>query len=341
MDILQREFMGNPLLNWLIAVLAFLVTLVVLLFLRGSALRRVRQSAGATQNQVDDVFVDVLGHTRLYAMLALGVYLGSLVLVLPENAITFLRTTVIILLLVQVAVWGNSLVTLVVAREVRRRVDAGDQSSTTVSLLGFFARVALWSVIVLVVLDNLPNVHVDSLIASLGITGIAVAFALQRILSDIFSSISIALDKPFVIGDAITLGDEEGTVEHIGLKSTRLRSLSGEQIIISNSDMLNSRIKNYKRMTERRVKFNLKIDAATPVEQLTRIPALLEEVIAAQENVRFDRAHFNVIGNFYYDFEVVYWVLSPEFRLYKDTQQAINLAVLNRLQQDGIQVAMR
>lgn len=340
MEFLYFEYFGNPLLNWLIALLTFLLIFLILLFVRGSVLNRLRERAAVTPNTTDDLVVEVLGKTRLFGILALAVYLSSLVLVLSPNATVFIRTGMIILLLIQLAIWANSLVTVMVTREVRRRVRLNDQSSTTVNLLGFFVRVALWALIVLVVLDNLPNVRVDTLIASLGVTGVAVAISLQRILGDIFSSISIALDKPFVIGDYIIVGDLQGTVENIGLKSTRVRSLYGEQIIISNSDLLNSRIKNYKRMIDRRVEFHLKVDRSMPVENLMRIPRLVQELIMTQENVRFDRAHFDAIADNFYDFEVVYWVLSPDYSLYKDIQQNINLAVLNRFAQEDIRLAL-
>lgn len=341
MGFLHYQFLNNTVINWLVAVVAFVVILSVLLFLRNKALNVITARAQGTASHLDNVFVEVMSQTRLYAMLALAIYMASLILVLPDNTTTFIRTTLVILLLLQVAVWGNGLVSTLVSREVRRRVDANDQSSTTVNLLGFFARVGLWSVILLLVLDNLPNVNVNTLIASLGISGIAVAFALQQILGDIFSSVSIALDKPFVIGDSIYLDEKiQGTVEKIGLKSTRLRSLSGEQIIISNSDLLNSRIKNYKRMNDRRVEFRLRVDSHAPVETLMRVPALVQEVIMAQDHVRFDRAHFTQIGSYSYDFDIVYTILSPDYQLYKDIQQNINLAVLNRFELEGIPLAL-
>ncbi len=336
MEFLYREVFGNPLLNWLVALLTFFVVFVGFAFLRSALLRRIQARAQSTRSGMDDVVAHVLSTTRVFGMFALAVYLASLALVLPPNGALYLRTAMVILLLLQMALWGNSFVSEMVAREVRRRVRNDDQSSTTVNLLGFFARVALWAVVVLLVLDNLPNVRVDTLVASLGVTGVAVAISLQRILGDVFSSISIALDKPFVIGDYIIVDELQGTVEAIGLKSTRVRSLYGEQIIVSNSDLLNSRIKNYKRMVDRRVEFHLKVAGNMSVEALMRIPRLVQELILAQEQVRFDRAHFDAIGDGFYDFEVVYWVLSPDYTLYKDIQQNINLAILNRFQQEGI-----
>ena len=171
-------------------------------------------------------------------------------------------------------------------------------------MLGFVGRIVLWSVVLLMILDNL-GVNITALVASLGIGGIAVALAVQNILGDIFASLSIALDRPFAIGDFIVVGDVLGTVEYIGLKTTRIRSLSGEQIVFSNADLLKSRIRNYKRMTERRVVFGFGVVYQTPHDKLERIPAMVREVIEAQPKTRFDRAHFKEYGDSALAFEAV------------------------------------
>jgi small-conductance mechanosensitive channel len=339
MQFLNFLVLGNPLLNWTIAIGIFTILAGVLIFVKDQAIIRIGTRA-IRGTGWSEIFVDVLGQTRMYAILVLSAWLASLVLNLTPGATVLLRMIMFTLLLLQVARWGNRLISLLVTREVKRRVGNNDESSTTVGLLGFFARVILWTVILLVVLDNLPNVRVDTLITSLGVTGLAVAIAVQRILSDVFASVSIALDKPFVIGDFIIVDAYQGTVENIGLKSTRIRSLFGEQIVVSNSDLLNSRIKNYKRMVDRRVVLNIKLAPSTSIEQLMRVPTLLQEIVQAQNPVRFGRAHFQSIGDGFYLYEIVYDVLSPDYSLYMDIQQNVNLAILNRFQQEGIPLAM-
>lgn len=339
MQFLNYQILGNTLLDWIIAIGIFLILVAVLIFIKDKAVARI-QSRVINGTGWNEIFVEVIGQTRLYAIIALSAWLASLVLTLSPGAMTLLRTVMFTLLLLQIARWGNRLISLLVAREVKRRVGNDDESSTTVNLLGFFGRVILWTVILMVVLDNLPNVKVDTLITSLGISGIAVAISVQRILSDVFASVSIALDKPFVIGDFIIVDTFQGTVENIGLKSTRIRSLFGEQIVMSNSDLLNSRIKNYKRMIDRRVVFNLKIAPSMTTEELMRIPPLLQEIVQAQSPARFDRAHFLSINDNHYLFEVVYFVLSPDYDTYMDIQQNVNLAILNRFRQEGIALAM-
>jgi small-conductance mechanosensitive channel len=169
--------------------------------------------------------------------------------------------------------------------------------------------------------------------------GIAVALAAQNILGDLFSSMSIVLDKPFVLGDFIIVGDLMGTVEKIGLKTTRIKSLSGEQLVFSNSDLLNSRIRNFKRMQERRAVFSIGVTYETPYEKLQTIPATIREVIESQELARFDRAHFASYGDFALVFEIVYYMKRPEYDLYMDTQQAINLELFRRFAESGIAFA--
>jgi small-conductance mechanosensitive channel len=180
---------------------------------------------------------------------------------------------------------------------------------------------------------------VTALVAGMGIGGIAVALALQNILGDLFASLSIVLDKPFVIGDFIIVGELMGGVEKIGLKTTRVRSLSGEQLIFSNSDLLNSRIRNYKRMQERRIPFGFGVTYQTTPDQLEAIPALIKSIIECEEGLRFDRAHFKGFGESSYDFEVVYYINTPDYNAYMDAQQTINLALCRGFAERGIEFA--
>jgi small-conductance mechanosensitive channel len=192
--------------------------------------------------------------------------------------------------------------------------------------------------VALLTLDNL-GIDITALVAGLGIGGIAVALAVQNIFGDLFASLSITLDRPFVVGDFLTVGEVLGTVESIGIKSTRLRSLSGEQIVMPNSDLLSSRVRNYGRMLERRVVFATAVTYETPIDLLERIPRLIREIVEAQTDTRFDRSHFAAHGAASLDFETVYYVRSPDYNRYMDIQQAINLAVYRRFAAEGIEFA--
>ena len=220
----------------------------------------------------------------------------------------------------------------------QRNLQEGPDGVAAMDILSFMARVAIWSVILLAALDNL-GVNITTMIAGLGVGGIAVALAAQNILGDLFASLSIVLDKPFVVGDFLSIGDFLGSVERVGIKTTRLRSLSGEQLIFSNNDLLASRIRNYGRMLERRVVFSLGVTYQTPAAKLKIIPDMLRAAVESQEAVRFDRAHFQKYGDFALIFEVVYYVLSADYNEYMDIQQAINLKIFEEFDAEDIEFA--
>jgi len=260
----------------------------------------------------------------------------SLLLVLPAQVGQWLGTAALLALLIQVAIWSDALITFWVGCYEREHMAEDASRVTTVRALSIVGRLILVVIIVLLALDNIPGVEASALLGSLGITGIAVALAVQNVLSDLFASLSIALDRPFVIGDFIIVGDDSGTVEHIGLKSTRIRSLSGEQLVVSNNDLLSSRVRNYGRMSDRRVVFSVGVAAEIPSDKLEKIPSIIQEIIETQGQTRFDRAHFKEYGDFSLNFEVVYHVLDPSYGLHADIRQAINLATLRRFEEEGI-----
>jgi small-conductance mechanosensitive channel len=247
-------------------------------------------------------------------------------------------STFVILLcgVAQVAHWLTKLSETWIARGLRSPGSETPHSAT--GLLTFGARITIWSLGALVLLGN-AGVDITALVAGLGIGGIAVAFALQNILGDLFASLSIVLDRPFAVGDFITVDDVQGTVEQIGVKTTRIRSLSGEQILVSNSDLLKSRIRNFKRMRERRSLFRVGVTYETQLEKLKAIPRWLREIVEAQPRTRFDRAHLLAFGDSALTFEVVYFVLAPEFVVLADTQHAIHLALVEKFESEGVSFA--
>ncbi|MCH8208889.1 MAG: mechanosensitive ion channel family protein [Nitrospinae bacterium] len=201
-----------------------------------------------------------------------------------------------------------------------------------------FLRGALWAILLLLALDNL-GIDITALLAGLGIGGIAIALASQKILGDLFSALSIVLDKPFMVGDFIEIGDFTGTVEAIGLKNTRLRSAYGEQIIIPNSDLLQGRIRNYRDRSERRALFTIHITYQTPLEKLKKIPQWIKEIVEDQEHARFDRAHFKEYGDYSLNFEIVYYVMKPDFSLFIKIQERVNHAIFEKFQNENVYFA--
>ncbi|GAB4477938.1 MAG: mechanosensitive ion channel family protein [Anaerolineae bacterium] len=337
-DFLEQELLANPVWRWIAAPLAAALIMVLLRLLRSMLVARIRRIAERTANQIDDLVVDVLDSTRPLLMLPVAIYAGSLILSLDETISSLLRTLAIIALLIQAGLWLVRLLTFVLGAYVRRSSDDAS-SESAVRTLSFITRLVVWSVIGVLVLDNIPGVEVSSLIAGLGITGIAVALAVQNILGDLFASLSILLDKPFVIGDSIRVDEMQGTVEHIGLKTTRVRSINGEELVFANSDLLNSRIRNFKRMEERFVIFTIGVLYETPPEKLERIPAVVEEVINGVPKAHFARAHLTTFGASSLDFEIAYHVLDRDYATYLDTHHAISLMLLRRFQQEGIEFA--
>jgi small-conductance mechanosensitive channel len=332
------QFYGNTIRAWLVALAVLVLTLAVLVVVRVVAARRLALLAERTASQLDDLAVGLLRRTRYTVLLIVAIEAASLFVVLPANGTKFLRTLTIVALLVQAALWGNALIAFWIRQwSTRRAIDA--EARTTVAAMNYAARVVLWAIIVLLVLDNL-GINITALVTGLGISGVAVALAVQNILGDLFAALSIVLDKPFVVGDSIDVGgDFAGTVQRIGLKSTRIRSVSGELIVISNGDLLKSRIRNYRGQVERRVLFRLGVDPATPPELLARIPAIVRQVIEAQPATRFDRSHFKGIGEVALEFETVYFMTDPGYNRYMDTQQAINLELVRRFAAEGIAFA--
>ena len=337
-NLLTRSYFNNPLSAWLGAALAALTTLLSVAVARYIIRKRAQAFALTTATKIDDFIVESLRHTRAFFLLALALYAGTRPLSLPDRVESFIHHLVVILTVLQVGIWGNHFISFWVKRYTQERMTQDAASVTTISALGFAGKMLLWGVIMLVALDNL-GVNITALVAGLGIGGIAVALAAQNILGDLFASLSIVMDKPFVLGDTILVGDFIGTVEHIGLKTTRLRSISGEQLIFTNGDLLQSRIRNFKRMSERRVVFTAGVVYQTPADKLARIPHMIKDIITAQPLTRFDRVHFKSFGDFSLNFEAVYFVLSADFVIYMDTQQAVNLALFHRFAEEGIAFA--
>ncbi len=320
---------------------AFLVALTVWIALAlaqrfgGRALAR---SAQCTEVRWDDLLAEAVRVTNPLLFLPVAIFVGSLVLDLPARIDRFLQLATVVALLLQVGLWMH----FILGRWVEKKVEFSRQhepeGATALTLLGFASRVVLWTLVLLLALDQL-NFNITALVAGLGIGGVAVALAVQNVLSDLFASLSIVLDKPFVVGDFIVVDSLRGTVERVGIKTTRLRSLDGELLVFSNTDLLKSRIRNFKRMTDRRVEFTLGVVYETPLEKLRLVPQWLGEIIKAQKRARFDRAHFKQYGESALIFEVVYYVLDPDHGVYMDVHQSINLAIYERFAREGVEFA--
>lgn len=336
--VLSRQWLGMDAAEWLVVLAAWAGFAFLLYGLYKLLAWRLGTFAARTDTVVDDIAVEVFKKTRLYFIIALALDIAIRVLPVPDDAgiVRWASRIAFLAFLLQTVRWGGSLISLWIENYRVRKLEKDAGAVTMVQAVGFLGRLVLWIVVVLLALQNF-GVEITALVASLGIGGIAVALAVQSIFADLFASLAIVFDKPFVVGDFLIIGEFMGSVEHVGLKTTRLRSLSGEQLIFSNSDLIGSRIRNYKRMHERRIAFTIGVVYQTPHRQLARIPGMLREAVEAQTGrVRFDRAHFKGYGDFALQFETVYYVLSPDYNVYMDIQQAINLAIHKRFEEEAI-----
>ena len=321
-----------------LAMLAGAVAFLVLWSVRGVVRRQYARLARTEETEMLEIPLQAASRTTLAFMLLVAVYVGWLTWGLEGRAAVLLQKLVTIGLFWQAGLWLSTAVAAWL--EHRRKVTIAEDRAVagSIGIIRFVARVAVWAMVLLLTLDNL-GVDITALVAGLGIGGIAVALAVQNVLGDLFASLSIALDQPFVLGDFLVVGEHMGTVENIGIKSTRLRSLTGEQIVMSNADLLSSRVRNYGRMYERRVVGSLGVTYQTPRDSLREIPEVLRRIVEAQEGVRFDRAHFATFGPHSLDFEFVYYVLSPDFNRYMDAQQAINFRIHEEFEAMGVEFA--
>lgn len=310
-----------------IVVVGTLIGYTVLRTVIGFATSRLRKWRGASHSKFYGFAIEILSTTSKFLLFLIALLIAVKFVALPSRWEGALAHGWFILLAFQIALWLNTGIRLWMESLLH---DDKPRNPVTTTILGIILRIIVWSMMLLSILANL-GVDITALVASLGVGGIAIALAVQTLLSDIFASLSIGLDKPFEVGDFVVFGDVAGNIEHIGLKTTRIRSLSGEQIVCANADLLHKTLHNYKRMDERRIVFRFGVTYDTPAPKMREIGKLVADIVGGIENTRFDRAHFFAFDDYQLTFEVVYYVLKPDYNLYMDVQQEINLQLLERM----------
>jgi small-conductance mechanosensitive channel len=318
--------------------LAATLASVALFFVVRAGLRRVLGEPKEGSLHLRKLAARLVAHTHALFLIAAGCAAFAAWLPEPAALAQLFRLLFTVAAVVQSAEWLRELLMALIERHASRH--QGDESAfaSAVGILSWLVNLVVWSVALLVILDNL-GVNVTALVAGFGIGGIAVGLAAQSIIADIFSAISILLDRPFVRGDFIVFGDTQGEVEKIGLKTTRIRALSGEQIIVSNGKLLSELIHNHRRMTERRVLFTIDVGLDTPGDKVERIPAMLRDAVTSNQQIRFDRAHLIGFGDNALKFEVVYFVPGRDYNAYMDIHQAILFAIMKRFDREGLLLA--
>lgn len=331
---------GNSLLDYFLSAGAFSFTLLALLLARFLVQRYARQHPSGDRVTPFTLLLDILARLNTPFLVAIASYHALTYVGLHPTIWRITQFLLLGLILIQILVIAGNLVTFLLPRVWRFPGTEKDPSRTSaITNIAIIIKVTLWIAGFLFLFDNL-GFNVTSMIAGLGIGGIAIALAAQSLLKDTFSSFTIYLDRPFGVGDFIAVGDLQGTVERIGLKTTRIRSLTGELLVFSNSDLTESRIRNYERMELRRISFRIGVVPATPLPKLKLIPQLLQKAIETTNDTRFDRAHFFQYGDFSLIYEVVYFVLNPDYGRYMNIQQDINFKIRECFDQHEIQIAV-
>jgi small-conductance mechanosensitive channel len=335
-ELLQQTFLSNTVEKYLISLAVFAATLLALRFFDGIVLSRLRTWAEKTETKFDDNILAALQHTIIPVLYFAAFYVATRSLVLNP----LLSRGIDILGIVVLTISGIRFLVAIadVALKYGLHASGDPEKDRSLRAIAPILKVALWVVGLIFLLDNL-GFEISAVVAGLGIGGIAVALAAQAVLKDLFSYVAIVFDRPFEIGDFIIIGEHMGTIEHIGIKTTRIRSLGGEQEIFANSDLTDSRVRNFKRMTTRRVLFKFGVVYSTTAAQLKEIPAIVRRIVEDIDGTTFDRAHFYSFGDFSLDFEVVYYIKGNDYNRYMDIQQTINLNLKEEFAQRNIEFA--
>jgi len=338
-EILTKTYFGNTVQDYLIATAIVLGGILILRLFKQVFLKRMYAWAEKTETNLDDIITRALERFGLPLLNFLVIYWGINYLVLSTRAqrIVEVATGVVITFFILRLI--STTIQVILHTHIRKQ-DGGEEKIKQLGGIMIILNLVVWTVGSLALFDNL-GYDVTTIIAGLGIGGIAIALAAQNILGDLFNYFVIFFDRPFEIGDYIVVDDKKGTVEYIGVKTTRLKSLGGEQLIVSNSDLTKSRLHNFKRMDRRRILFRFGVVYDTKPEHLDEIANIVRQIVQAQAQVTLDRVHFASFGSYSLEYEVVYFVESPDYNLYMDIQHAINLRIARELKQRGIEFAFQ
>jgi len=334
-ELAHLQFLGNDLQTWAISLGIFLVTFTILPLIRGALSAHRRRQHAHQGPLLLDLAASLATRTGRFFLTGVALWLASRDLNFPPRLERIFTVVIVLLFWMQMGSWAMTALRYWIDERQRRSTVPDTLLRSSMEIVLFVAGILVWGIVALLALDNL-GVQIKPLLAGLGIGGIALALAVQTVLGDLLASLSIALDKPFALGDALTLDDVQGTVEHIGVKSTRLRSVNGEQIILANSDILKARLRNFGRLHERRALFRLEVHYETPVPALAAVPRAVREIVEATPQTRFERCHLLSCGGPSLQFEVVFFVESSDYRAYADALQSINLRILERCATLGV-----
>ena len=319
----------------MISFVIFALTFLALKIFKTIIVKKLKSVAKKTETDIDDVFIQIIESINWPFYLLISIFIAVQFVQLSSKVENILNYAAILVVAYYVVRALQKLIEF--ALEKLHKKEKG-LDRTLISLINKISSWLLWLVVIIIILQNF-GFNVSALLGGLGVAGIAIAFALQNVLADIFASFSIYLDRPFKIGDFIVVGEDKGTVEKIGLKSTRLKALSGQELIISNKELTESRVQNYKKMKERRIVFAFGVVYKTPSQKLKKIPKMVKNIFAGTKTARLDRIHFKEFADSSLNFEVVYFMETADYLKYMNTQQKINFALKDAFEKEGIEMA--
>lgn len=332
---LRQSFLGNSVKQWAISVTVFVLTWLLLVLITKWVISRARAAAEKTATRLDDAWLEVMGATGFFGFVAAALFFAHNFLDLTKGANQAIGRSLGILVGIQIALWVQRAVSafLQVWLDSQKTESIANQANATTiaGAVRFLSRLTIWTVLLLVVLSNL-GVEITTIVAGLGVGGVAAALAVQQVLGDVIAGLSMYFDRPFDLGDVVNVADVQGKVTKIGLRTTRIDGLGGEKIVYPNGKLASNHIRNFGKMEERRVLFGIGIEYGVPAEKIEQARALLTEIVQAMERVRFDRAHFKELGAHSLNLEVVYFVLSPDYNEYMDIQHRINMEIYRRFE---------
>ena len=334
----QAQFLNNSISAWITAFIVFFIALIALKLFRKLLLARLKQISQKTKTKLDNIIVASINEINWTFFVLISLYIATTFLKLNSFIGSFIYYTFLVFItyyaikvLQELLEFGTEII-------IKKKVKGDENNIAIVKIISKILKISLWISAILLILSNL-GYNISSLVAGLGIGGIAIALALQNILGDIFSSFSIFFDKPFRVGDYIAIGDYKGTVKKIGMKTTRIQSSEGEELIISNNELTKSKLQNYGMMEKRRVSFNIQVDQETSSQKLKQINSILRKIIESQKNTEVDRIHFSEINENHFIYDVVYFVNNKEYKYFMDIQQNINLGIVDQFNQENIQLS--
>lgn len=324
--------------TWLVIfAIAILFTSTLKLVLKVASVR-LRRAAENTAQIWDDIAVDLLDGTKYFVIFIWTFFLLLMIFKISDEFTHYLRVMVVALTAYQVWAWGTHIIRSWRTHSLQKKIEKDASSAAALGMLYLASQTIFFSTIFLIGLSNM-GVDIGALLAGLGVGGIAIALAAQNILGDLLASLSIVLDRPFVVGDLIVVGTDIGTVEHIGIKTTRVRSNSGEELVFSNKDLLESRVRNFKKMVKRRVDLKIGVTYSTPPEVLEKIPTWLKNKINEYSDLEFERCNLAEFGDSALNIELVFWVKNSDFLFYKDLQEKILLDILKKFASEKVDLA--